>query len=352
MDILQSTRDYEKWMGEHTDVVAADLRYKHVQMKASLFAFLRGTFYRWVQLWNEHCPKLNRVPQVLGVGDLHVENFGTWRDPEGRLIWGVNDFDEACDIPYTNDLVRLATSAHVAIRNEHLTIRRREACDLILGGYSETLRKGGKPFVLDEEHAFLRSIALTELRDPVHFWAKMRTLPKFKDKLNPDQRYALELLLPDPVSNYKVVTRRAGFGSLGRVRLVAIAEYRGGPVAREIKAFLPSAWNMQKSLYTEIIGRSIRAADPFVRISGEWIVRRLAPDCSRIELNTLPRKRDEARLLHAMGCETANIHLGDPEATKRILRDLERRPSGWLHDAGKMMTKVLTEDWKAFAQAR
>jgi len=32
---------------------------------------------------------------VLAVGDLHVENFGTWRDAEGRLIWGVNDFDES-----------------------------------------------------------------------------------------------------------------------------------------------------------------------------------------------------------------------------------------------------------------
>jgi len=36
---------------------------------------------------------------VLAVGDLHVENFGTWRDAEGRLIWGVNDFDEAWRLP-------------------------------------------------------------------------------------------------------------------------------------------------------------------------------------------------------------------------------------------------------------
>ena len=36
-----------------------------------------------------------RRPAVLAVGDLHTENFGTWRDAEGRLIWGINDFDEA-----------------------------------------------------------------------------------------------------------------------------------------------------------------------------------------------------------------------------------------------------------------
>ena len=48
--------------------------------------------------------------KLKGVGDLHVENFGTWRDVEGRLVWGVNDFDEAYALPYTNDLVRLVAS--------------------------------------------------------------------------------------------------------------------------------------------------------------------------------------------------------------------------------------------------
>ena len=38
----------------------------------------------------------------LSVGDLHVENFGTWRDSEGRLIWGINDFDEALRVKTLN----------------------------------------------------------------------------------------------------------------------------------------------------------------------------------------------------------------------------------------------------------
>jgi hypothetical protein len=47
----------------------------------------------------------------MAVGDLHLENFGIWRDAEGRLVWGVNDFDEAHPMAFTNDLVRLAVSA-------------------------------------------------------------------------------------------------------------------------------------------------------------------------------------------------------------------------------------------------
>jgi len=44
---------------------------------------------------------------VLAVGDLDLENFGTWCDSLGRLAWGINDFDEAFPLPYTHDLVRL-----------------------------------------------------------------------------------------------------------------------------------------------------------------------------------------------------------------------------------------------------
>jgi hypothetical protein len=335
-------------MAGHGPLVKSDLRYKHQQMKSSPFPFMRATFYRWVQLWKQHSAALNRAPQVLGVGDLHVENFGTWRDSEGRLVWGVNDFDEACAIPYTNDLVRLTTSVYLAIREDHLTIRRRDAARLILQGYVDRLRAGGKPFVLDENHMFIRNIALAELRDPVHFWGKMRTLPSFKGRLSAEQREAIELLLPQKGVPYRVVTRRAGLGSLGRVRLVALAEWRGSLLAREIKAMLPSAWNGQ-TRYGEIIENRVRIPDPYVQILGKWIVRRLAPDCSRIELWTLPKKSDEERMLHAMGAETANIHLGSRAAARAIPKDIKRRPADWLHKSAKVMSDALIQDWKTFS---
>ena len=117
-------------------------------MAESPFPFLRATFYRWVQRWPEVCPDLAAAPAVLSVGDLHIENFGTWRDAEGRLIWGINDFDEAYPMPYTIDLVRLAASAILASGENHLSLDPEDACDAILAGYSETLDQGGCPFVL------------------------------------------------------------------------------------------------------------------------------------------------------------------------------------------------------------
>src|SRR5215470_16267873 len=111
MNIVKATRNFEEWLSRHIHIVAADLKLKHKRMAESPFPFMRATFYRWLQVWPEACPELARAPQILGVGDLHVENFGTWRDSDGRLIWGVNDFDEACGFPYTLDLVRLTASA-------------------------------------------------------------------------------------------------------------------------------------------------------------------------------------------------------------------------------------------------
>ncbi|MGB9464541.1 MAG: hypothetical protein WBR10_05465 [Candidatus Acidiferrum sp.] len=69
----------------------------------------------------------------------------------------------------------------------------------------------------------------------------------------------------------------------------------------------------------------LRVQDPFVRFHNRWLVRRIAPDCSRIELASLAAERDEARLLYSMGWETANMHFGSPQAIPQIKRDLAKR---------------------------
>ena len=130
---------------KHVAVVETDLQQKHDEMAASLFAFMRATFYRWASLWLEVCPELAKTPPVLAVGDLHVENFGTWRDAEGRLVWGVNDFDEVARMPYAVDLTRLATSAVFAKRENGLAIDPADAATAVLEGYSEYLEGRWQP---------------------------------------------------------------------------------------------------------------------------------------------------------------------------------------------------------------
>jgi len=94
-----------------------------------------------------------------------------------------------------------------------------------------------------------------------------------------------------------------------------------------------------------------RCADPKVNVADGWIVRRLAPYCSRIELSMLPKQRDELKLLYSMGFETANIHWGSPSEVPNILKHLGRRHSHWLCHAAEKMADSVRADWKEWRRA-
>jgi hypothetical protein len=96
---------------------------------------------------------------------------------------------------------------------------------------------------------------------------------------------------------------------------------------------------------------AIRVKDPFLCFQGRWLVRRLAPDCSRIELSSLPSERDEERLLYCMGWKTANMHLGTPRATAQLKRDLAKRKDRWLHKSARSMFKLTLEDWNEWRKS-
>src|SRR5437899_2277150 len=233
MNMVKATRRFEEWLRRRTAVVEPDLRTKHKHMAEAAFPFLRATFYRWIQVWPGVCSDLAKAPKVLAVGDLHIENFGTWRDSEGRLIWGVNDFDEAFPMAYTNDLARLAASAMLARDVQHFQLNAADACEAILAGYVEALKAGGCRFVLAETHPCKR-----------------------------------------------------------------------------------------------------------------WLVRRLGPYCRRIDMENLRKHRNVLQLLHAMGKETANIHLGTKKAARCALKDLKKRPRHWLQEAAQAMVQACHQDWR------
>jgi hypothetical protein len=177
--------------------------------------------------------------------------------------------------------------------------------------------------------------------------------------------------LPSGVTDVQVYARKAGIGSLGRPRYSVIAEWRGGKVAREIKQLVPSAWVWARAEgvpdkgqgqphYRRLLNTAVRCSDPFAYVTADdaWVVRRLAPDCIRIELKEKNQKLNLDRpkrqeLLTAMGKEVANIHLGTPGAAAAILRDLDNRgdgDGGWLMSAANTM-RLLThndyEQWKS-----
>jgi uncharacterized protein (DUF2252 family) len=358
LNIEDATASYEAWMRSCTKVLQSDLRRKHELMRESPFEFLRGTFYRWAQLWPSVCSDLCAAPRVLAVGDLHVNSFGTWRDAEGRLCWGVDDFDEAYPLSYTNDLVRLAASLKIVIDADGLSIKLKDGCNAILEGYWHSLGEGGNPIVLAEKEQKLGKLGVDSFKPPSNFWAKLKRLPIVRHPIAPDLKGALEKTLPDSEMEYKVVRRQAGLGSLGQERFVAIGKWLGGFVAREAKLMVPSACSWlngqtghQQSWYEKAISSAVRSPDPFQLIDRSWLIRRLSPDSNPIDIQALSKNSDEEVLLYAMGSETANVHLGTKMQTKRVLKDLKQRKSGWLQEAAVNMAKNLEKDWEHYRKS-
>lgn len=353
MKIFKATRRYEAWLHEHLDVFEEDLALKRRLFSRDPFIFLRGTFYRWMQLFPEVCRRAADAPAVLSVGDLHASNFGTWREAGDELVWGVNDFDEAASLPYTQDLIRLAASVELASETERLRISLQEACVAILDGYREGLETGGKPFVVDREGDWLRKAYVKSGRQAEKYWQELRQCADVQKHVRGEVLSLLEAGLPARGLPCRLLHRQAGVGSLGRPRFTLLAEWQGGFVALEAKALLPSAalWarGRQKGaeiLYGQVLARAVRRPDPVMKVHGGWVVRALAPDRCRIGLSELGPERQETRMMYAMGRETANIHLGTRSAVKDVLRDLKESKPDWLEKYARSMVGETLRDWE------
>ena len=350
--IVEATRSYEAWMQGHVRLRADDLDTKHQRMAASPLEFLRGTFYRYVQCWPNLAGAFPEALTVPAIGDIHLENFGTWRDVAGRLVWGVNDFDEAWALPYALDLVRLGVSARLAIQTGNLTLPAREVAPTVLEGYQEGLNSGGRPFVLEADHAWLRKVVTAE-RNAERYWAKVQALPQLNP---PGPAQAVEVLrsaMPGG-SDLRFAHRIAGLGSLGRERLLALTEWCGGPVATEAKALVPSAaaWAGEvrgaESAAESVLAGTVRSRDPSALFRQGYSVRRLSPSAQRLDLADLATRGDERRLLHAMGQEIANVHLGEPARGPTVVRDLKTRGEDWFSERMEQGAAQVMADWKAW----
>jgi Uncharacterized protein conserved in bacteria (DUF2252) len=353
MSFRDDNAAYEAWLATQCDVVAEDIKAKHRLMKSSAFMFLRATYFRWAGKIVTLCPGLANAPAVLSIGDLHLENFGTWRDADGRFVWGVNDFDEGAVMPYVYDLVRLAASLRLA---PDRSVPNREVAEILITGYREGL-KVPQPALLDEGETWLRPYAIGTDLESGKFWKNIDKTKKYPliggkagGKPPRDVMQLLNASLPKGSINIHYRRRIAGGGSLGRPRYVAIADWRGGRVMREAKALVPSAWTYvhgaQPPGFLKLARGDYRAPDPFLDVQGRWIIRRLAPDSRKIELSEDAATHLRSYLLQAMAFDLASIHAAGSAGVEVLRRDLKKRPRHWLFDAAKVASDSVKKDYQ------
>jgi hypothetical protein len=369
MNIADSTSAYEAWLSQMTDVQRSAVIRKHNKMRKGPFPLLRATFYRWVRHWQVLCPELASRDQdvLLSVGDLHVENFGIWLDSRQRLVWGINDFDEACELPLTSDLVRLVTSIALAAEAGRIQAPLREICNLVLDGYREGVETEGKAILVEEGgHPELKQLAAA-VKSPTKFWRKQlsrRNSPQIGAVgLPPRLEDVFRASLPRLARpTYRKERKPGGLGSLGRRRFTAVVGDGRTREMREAKALVPSAlywWEDRPKMLSQtgtLLQRAIRDPDPNYQVHDKWLVRRIGPDALKIELPTSQKDQRLAlapTLLRLMGFETANIHLGSRAPANLIhsLDGLRRKPGSlWLEQATERMVQATHKDHRAWVK--
>ena len=259
MDPIRQIQDYNA--GRDPERLA--LKYR--AMRASPYAFLRGTCH----LFYARLPRggvFKSAPRAWSCGDLHLENFGSYKGDRRLVHFDINDFDEAALAPASWDLVRLLTSLRVAAGPLGWgDVQAQALCRDHLAAYAGALALGKAYWIeRDLAHGLVREL-LDGLRNrPRPQFLDGRTvLKRGQRQLRVDgqkalpasaaQRAAVKAFMQDFASHqpdprfYKVldVARRvAGTGSLGLDRYAILVAGKGSPDGNyllDLKAAQPSS---------------------------------------------------------------------------------------------------------------
>jgi uncharacterized protein (DUF2252 family) len=250
------------------------LRLKYAAMAENAFRFYRGTCH----LFYEDLSKVADFPTSPAAwicGDMHIENFGSYKGDNRLVYFDLNDFDESILAPCLWEISRMATSIFLAF--EELRITKAEALRIVkhfIHSYAGTLAKG-KAISIDPRTAsgivcdFLTQV---EKRKPKEL-LKKRTTKSKKSKLILSVDYEKHVPLDDELKaelmkhisqwiksstatalDFRVkdcVFRIAGTGSLGVRRYVFLMKShveKGKYLLLDMKQAVPSSLKPYVSL--------------------------------------------------------------------------------------------------------
>jgi hypothetical protein len=320
-DVGSLTRDYEDWLGRQIPLDRAELEVKHRELAHDEYRFLRGTYYLWLARVAVEAPEVFGYAGVPLVGDLHVENYGTWRDHEQVRRWGVNDLDELARGPWLLDLLRLAVSAVLA---PHVSLDDHDIADTVLEAWA-----GARPSAaVDLRDAPHLAPLVSEFADTDAFYDALDRGREVHDVPAPVAAAAERVAEPGWRPTWRV--HEAGTGSLGHRRRVGIGRAGDGSRhAREAKQLGPptcvwaagQGWPVavpraDEATYAAVVA-AVRGPGGAARVD-DWQVRDLAPDVVRIRPEGLHR-HEARRLLEAMAQAAADVH-GADRAALRVAR--------------------------------
>lgn len=241
------------------------LAMKFAKMKESPFAFLRGACHLFYDVLPD-ASVLTKTPLAWCCGDLHFENFGSYKADNRLVYFDINDYDEAALAPCTWDIVRLLTSIRCGGDALHATTAEAQAVSRdCLSAYRNALLRG-KPLWIDRDSStgLVRDLLVAlqgrlradfldhrTVRKGGHRQLKVdgvKALPVDEDQRQKVRefmdRFAADQANPGFFKVLDIARRIAGTGSLGVARYVILIEGKGSPDGNyllDLKEANPSA---------------------------------------------------------------------------------------------------------------
>ena len=254
IDVVQQIKEYNRGREK------GPLKIKYKAMAESPFRFLRGSCSLFYEELVQQDP-FATSPAVWACGDLHIENFGSYKGNNRLVYFDLNDFDEALLAPVLWEMSRLMVSVQIGatgFSKKEKTI----LLNTVLANYRNTL-KNGKSIVIEKETA--RGL-IKKLVNRVAGRKEMELVRKRTGSANADRLLVSSLLLALPKQEKKALInafndwlighshkkfhaidagfRIAGTGSIGVKRYLVLLAYNNNPQKKlllDIKQAIPSA---------------------------------------------------------------------------------------------------------------
>ena len=377
------------------------LKMKYAKMAQSPFIFLRGACHLFYEALPD-APLFREAPLAWCCGDLHFENYGSYKGDNRQVYFDINDYDEAALAPCTWDIVRLLTSIQCgadalnATRAESLAVS--QAC---VEAYRTALIRGKPLWVERETSSGLVKDLLTAPQERKRVDApNKRTVRKNHHRVliadgvkalaatDAQKKIVTEFMdnfaaaqpAPEFYAVRDIACRIAGTGSLGVERFVVLVEGKGSPDGNyllDIKEAKPSAmgphlarlgikqpkWEDEASRVVTIQKRMQAVEHAFlqpVTLNGvACIFKGLQPSEDRVAIGEWGKKLDRLKEVAAtMGRILAWDQLrasgraGSASADELIAYGLRTDWAKDMLDAAAEMTRTTTEQWKIFTAAK
>ncbi|MSU79201.1 MAG: DUF2252 domain-containing protein [Gemmataceae bacterium] len=345
------------------------MRMKIDRMAESAFAFFRGFFHLFAEdvVTGQVValpPAIDTPAELDLVGDIHSENYGTYKAADGEIHYDVNDFDETTQGRFASDVCRFAANVVLAAKTQAIPLEAQaEAVLSSLESYCFVIRSGLKkgrfsdlaysestPGDCADIMQMIKQVAevkrtkfISETTDDVGGERRIkRSLQKYYNLSEVETAQVIRLVadlqkqwidrdLPKRFFDlHDICGRISGIGSMGRHRYVALVSGKGHAekknVLLEFKESRPSAYDAARGRTTTASALLARAENviacqrqsqaapsPYLgsAVDGamSFQVREISPHAERIDWKKLKSPNQFIEVMRAHGAILGRIHL-------------------------------------------